>query len=250
MMASLFGAFCIALFVYFIHSISQAIQIHNITNRIHQITKKLLLDKLEKQKIGNLKFEIEESSYWKKIKSSKSGYYQGFDLGLISKELKNEENCIEIIPYPDQHIWKNSPIAYVKNSISDEQIKSLLVGFFILPNKHDEDSGIGGMIKLTEVAVKAMSPGINDPGTAINVISKLGQLLELCLQLKPKSISHPKNSKISVIHNQPLPKELMRIIIQPIRQYCNKDFTVSHSLLEMLLFLKGSSKLSLMCSEI
>ena len=244
MIASLMGALCIALFVYFIHSISQAIQIHNIADRIHSITKKLLVNDLEKQKVGKLQFETDDSSYWKEIKSPKSGYYQGFDISLISKEIKKEENIIEIIPYPDQHIWKNSPIALVKNKLSDEQVKELLLGFFILSNKHDEDSGIGGMIKLTEVAVKAMSPGINDPGTAINVISKLGQLLELCLQIKPKNITAVENSKMSIIHNQPLPKELMRIIVQPIRQYCKQDFTVSHALLEMLLYLKGSPNLS------
>ena len=243
MIASIMGAFCIALFVYFIHSISQAVQIHNITDRIYSITEKLLTKEYKKQLINSVPLTITNSSKnWQIIKSPKSGYYQGFDLDLITTELKDAENFIEIIPYPDQHIWKNAPIAKIKNHLKKEQIKQLLFGFFILSNKHDKDSGIGGMIKLTEIAVKAMSPGINDPGTAINAISKLGQLLEITLQMSIKSINYHKKTNITITQNNPLPKEIMRIIVQPIRQYCKQDFTVSHSLLKMLLFLKGNLK--------
>ena len=48
-----------------------------------------------------------------------------------------------------------------------------------------------GFKQLTEIAIKAMSPGINDPGTAITCIDYLSELF--ALRLKKKDFSFIKN---------------------------------------------------------
>ncbi|GGX34857.1 DUF2254 domain-containing protein [Aquimarina muelleri] len=242
MISAILGIFCIGLFVYFIHSISQAIQIHNIINRIYHSSAKFL--EKEKKEQNNSLYNIDTTDhFWKIIRSKKTGYYKSFDSRFIEDSLKNKDNIIEIIPYADQHVWEGDPVFKIKNPITDKELESLHICLYILSNRHHEDSSIGGMIKLTEVAVKALSPGINDPGTAINVISKLGQLLQHALIIKPKTIIKISDCKIKIIHNKISSKELMRIIIEPIRQYAKTDSSVSYELLDSLKHINSNTKI-------
>ncbi len=233
MVSAALGIICIGLFVYFIHSISQAIQIHNIINRIYHSSNSLL-EKEKKEQDDNQHDPNTTSEFWKIIKSKKTGYYRSFDNSLLENSLKNKANSIEIIPYADQHIWKGDPIFKIKDPITDKELESLHISLYILSNRHEEDSSIGGMIKLTEVAVKALSPGINDPGTAINAISKLGQLIQHTLTIKSKTVIKISDCEVKFIQNKISSKELMRIIIEPIRQYAKTDSTVSYELLDAL----------------
>ncbi len=240
MVSAVLGAFCIGLFVYFIHSISQAIQIHNIIDKIYASSTKLLKKEKEEQEEKGFENQNTSYQYWKTIPSKKTGYYRSFDISLLQNSLKNKENTIEIIPYADQHIWKGDPVLGIKEPISEEELASLHICLYILSNRHEDDSGVGGMIKLTEVAVKALSPGINDPGTAINAISKLGQLVDQALKIQPKTIVGIADCEISIIHNKISASELMRIVIEPIRVYAKADSTVSYELLSALIFVRNS----------
>ncbi|GAA0715396.1 DUF2254 domain-containing protein [Aquimarina litoralis] len=243
MVAAVLGTFCIGLFVYFIHSISQAIQIHNIIDKIYISSSKLLRKEKTEQEDNLVKSHNISDKYWKVVYSNKTGYYRSFDIELLKDSLKSKENIIEIIPYPDQHIWKGDPVLIIKEPISKEELESLHICLYILSNRHEDDSGVGGMIKLTEVAVKALSPGINDPGTAINAISKLGQLVEKALKIKPKTFFCVPNCDITVVHNKISASELMRVVIQPIRMYAKADSSVSYELLNALVFIRDSKEI-------
>ncbi|WP_299257716.1 DUF2254 domain-containing protein [uncultured Aquimarina sp.] len=240
MVSAVLGAFCIGLFVYFIHSISQAIQIHNIIDKIYASSTKLLEKEKEEQKEKGFENQNIPYEYWKTIPSQKTGYYRSFDITLLNDSLKKKENTIEIIPYADQHIWKGDPVLGIKEPLSEDELASLHICLYILSNRHEDDSGVGGMIKLTEVAVKALSPGINDPGTAINAISKLGQLVQQAFKIQPKTILGVTDCEITIIHNKISASELMRIVIEPIRVYAKADSTVSYELLSALIFIRKS----------
>ncbi|TSE09140.1 DUF2254 domain-containing protein [Aquimarina algiphila] len=240
MVAAILGAFCIGLFVYFIHSISQSIQIHNIIDKIYASCTKLLEKERADQGDNDVENQNVSNQYWKILNSEKTGYYRSFDVTLLKNSLKNRENIIEIIPYVNQHIWKGDPVLGISEPISEEELASLHICLYILSNRHEDDSGVGGMIKLTEVAVKALSPGINDPGTAINAISKLGQLVHQILKIQPKTIEGIVDCEITIIHNKISASELMRIVIEPIRVYAKGDSTVSYELLSALIFVRNS----------
>ncbi|MHA7056957.1 DUF2254 domain-containing protein [Aquimarina sp. M1] len=243
MVAAVLGSICIGLFVYFIHSISQAIQIHNIIDKIYDSSYQLIKKEIEEQQNSETVIKLEKENYWETIYSRKTGYFRSFDSYLLDDSLKVKKNVIDIIPYADQHIWKGAPILRINTSISEKELESLQIGLSILSNQHEDDSGVGGMIKLTEVAVKALSPGINDPGTAINAISKLGQLLHEALRIRPKITICEPDSEILVIHNKISASEMMRIIVEPIRGYAKADSAVSYELLDALIYLRNSSKI-------
>lgn len=243
MVSAILGALCIGLFVYFIHSISQAIQIHNIINRIFVRSNKLLKEEKEQQKDKDFTNSVISNNNWDLLTSRKTGYYRSFDISLLENSLKKQKNIIEILPYADQHIWEGEPILRVRDSLSEDEIESLHFCMYILSNHHEDDSGVGGMIKLTEVAVKALSPGVNDPGTAINAISKLGQLLSQALKIETKTLEKISDCEILIVHNKISAEELMRIVVQPIREYAKTDSRVAYELMSVLIYIRSTKQI-------
>ena len=236
MIAAIFGIVCVSLFVYFIDTISKSIQIYNIIDKISASSDNFLEEKIEKQEESS-----GESHWWRVIRSNKTGYYKGFDSSLMSDYFEENKNVLEILPYKDQHIWEGMPIMHIKEKVPDDELKSLLLCFHFSPDKHEDNSYTGGMIKLMEVAVKAMSPGINDPGTAIDAVTKIGPLLDKSFKIFPKTAEYLYNDHLKLIKNNVTPNELMRLIIQPIRQYAKQDSSVMYVLINTLLYIKNDN---------
>lgn len=242
MFSTVLGVLCIGFFIFFIHNISQAVQIQNIIKKIFKKSCKYLERELQNEE--PVSGEFLQYTYWKEIKSDKTGYYKGMDISLLKDSFKNKKNQIEILPYIDQHIWKGEPLLRVKEPISEEEIEFLLFSVDISSTRHNVDSSTGGIIKLMEVVVKAMSPGINDPGTAIEATNKIGQRIHKLLQLAPKYIHKDENCELCVIRNNIGPHEVLRKIIEPIRYYCKQDNAVSYELAKALKYIAHSSKIS------
>ena len=244
MLAAFSSLICIGLFVYFIHSISNAIHIHNIIDGIYEHCKYYLSKELEKDQGSKVGLQLVDTEGWIILNAPKTGYFRGFDPDLMNDDLKDKNNQIEILPYLNQHIWQGSPVIKVRENLTDAEKENLIFCLTISSDRHESDKGIGGMIKLMEIAVKAMSPGINDPGTAIDAVTKLGGLLALFMQF-PKLSSEPyEQENLIIIKNHVPAKELMRVLIQPIRLYAKHDSTVMYELVNALTFISKHQNLS------
>ena len=244
MFAAILSLTCIGLFVYFIHSISGAIQIQNIIDKIFKRCNAYADDVLMNADTKKIALQYVDTSGWKVLNSNKTGYFRGFDSKLLQKSIEKQENQIEVLPYLNKHLWEGMPILKVKDTVSDEEIENLMFCLDISSDRHEDDKGVGGMIKLMEIAVKAMSPGINDPGTAIDAIAKLGRLLRKYLQF-PHITSQPvENGKCVLIYHSITAAELMRTLVQPIRLYAKQDNTVMHELIGALHFVTNGANIS------
>ncbi|MBP2830717.1 DUF2254 domain-containing protein [Aquimarina sp. U1-2] len=237
-LAAIFGIICISLFVYFIHNISSAIQIDTIINKIFKQSNESLKHKIKNQERCDL-----NTADWKVIYSEQSGYYQGIYISFISDYFKQQENFIEVIPYQSQYIWKGSPLLKIKEDIPADELNSLLKSISFSQDKHKNSGYLSGMLKLTEVAVRAMSPGINDPGTTTDVITKLGQLLSKASQIYPRTSKKYSDNKIILIENMITSAELMRVLIQPIRYYGKNDAVVMFELVSALHYVSKNSRI-------
>ncbi len=244
MLAALFGVICVGLFVYFIHSISSAIQIHHIIERIFKESDRLLNKTLNDQKDGQRIEVLEDSSKWSTIQLDKSGYYQEFDPSLLSPDFPRTGLQIEIAPYANKHVWQGEIIFRYEGNLSDSDRESLLFCLNIASDRHEESTALGGMIKLMEVAVKALSPGINDPGTAIDVINRIALLMRKILRIHPKTMLVSEDSQLKVIENHILADEIIRVVVQPIRYYSSNDMAVQYELVSALQFVHNDPEIT------
>ena len=248
-LSALWGVFCVVLFAYFIHTISNAIQISTIIQKIFEDSHLFLEKKLVHEKEYQITSINQNTEDWHIICSHKTGYYQKLDLTSLQHKIFQEENFIEILPYAGQHIYKGSAIFSVKNSLPVLAKEELLMATDFAADRLNGNRDVSGLIKLMEVAVKAMSPGVNDPGTAIDAISKVVQLLHYILTFSPKAIKKVANTELFVVSNYISPDELCRIILQPIREYSKADATVLYEFILGLQSILHNSKISKICKE-
>ena len=244
MLAALFALVCIGFFVYFIHSISTAIQINHITNRIFESSMRHLDSEMNSTSGQEVSLHYIETENWYTIYVTDNGYYKDFDVSLMTNALLEQNNQIEVLPYVGQHIWKGMPVLRTKNILNEEEQRDLLFCLDISSKRHEGDKGISGMIKLMEIAVKALSPGINDPGTAIGAIGDLAELLRVRLQFSKVVSTYVRDSETLLIKNNISAYEIMRIIVQPIRNYAKKDSAVLFELVATLHFISKAPNLS------
>ena len=111
------------------------------------------------------------------VYSEDIGYVQHIDLGRLQDLAEENELTISITARPGAYAAPDRPLARVESAV-DEGLAEKLAKAFVVGKARTFDSDPRfGLIVLAEIAGKALSPGINDPGTAIAVVGTLVRVL-------------------------------------------------------------------------
>lgn len=139
------------------------------------------------------------------------GYIQHFDAKRLQRLATEHDLQIAISSRPGAYVSPARPLMIVNGEVSDE-LRSKLVASFVVGDQRSFDSDPRfGLVVLAEIADRALSPGVNDPGTAIYVIGALTRLLSDWRSSPPASVG---NDRIFVpaLH----PQDLMEDAFRPI----------------------------------
>lgn len=85
-----------------------------------------------------------------------------------------------------------------------------------------------------EVAVKSLSPGINDPGTAVISLRALFQLLMYRLKNHPKTHYHDNDGTLRIIINERNFESLFNSFVTPIWDYGKADYLIQNEMKHLL----------------
>lgn len=110
----------------------------------------------------------------KPLPAPQSGYVQFISLAEMNDHLTEQDSTLWIAAPPGSWVLEGTPLAYVDGSCDPE---SLMDNFTLGFERTVEQDARFGMIILSEVASRALSPGVNDPGTAIDVIHRIERIL-------------------------------------------------------------------------
>ncbi len=247
-----FGIICLILFVYFIHSISNSIQIGNILQAIYQQTINGIRREGEENKYEE-DSDFQKSGSWKVLRSPQSGYLQRIEQNKILEILDENNSKLEITIPMGTFILKNFPMARISGEVEDKVRKQLLSNFIFFEEEIISENYYFGFKQITETAVKALSPGINDPGTAIKAIDYITDLLALKLNLREKRFIY-KDKKPVVLMCNPSNENLIYFCYAPIREYGKRDIIVIiklfNSLKQILLSTESTKIENLILSEV
>lgn len=232
---------CLAAFVFFIHSISQAIQINNILDRIHETAKQRLIDLLKKE--DDLGEAFPETSNWHIVKSPHYGYFQDFNLESLITLLEKNDVKLEILILKGTYVFEGSPLLKLNKKPSEDLQEDLLSVFHFAKNELVKDNYLLAFKQISEVAIKAMSPGINDPGTALNAIDYLTELFALRLRKMDKQIILNENKEPILNVTTNAFEDLLYQVMAALRTYCKHDPIIIQKLFMMLHFLRNSKDL-------
>jgi uncharacterized membrane protein len=169
----------LVLLVYFIHHISTSIQASHIVRVIAEDMRGAM-ERLYPSGAGE---GIEDHERVREVRrgdsltveSPQSGYLQSIDLGRLLDVATGEDVVLDVAFKPGDHIVEGEAIAraWGKTSLPDETLDRIR-GSFLFGGQRTPLQDIRYQFQqLTEVVVRALSPGINDPFTAVNGIDEL-----------------------------------------------------------------------------
>lgn len=220
---------CILLFVTFINKISSSVRITNIIENIADETKKSL-------KKGYIKSAAEfiATENWTGFTSHHSGYFQVVRIGTLTNILLKHDLQMKVLEHSGVYYDKSMPLFLLNKSTTEDAINEIRECFVTYSGESIEDNSFYGLRQLREIAVKSLSPGINDPGVASICIDHLAELLAHCGDKKSQDIFFDKNGTPRIILTQRSFADILDEIILPIYTYGRRDFTVLNSLLVLI----------------
>ena len=218
--AILLTVFDIFLFIYFLHYITQSVKFDVIVSRIYQETKNSII-KNSVEKKENVTFQMPDEKF--EIKALQSGVFEGFNITKIRKFCK--ENDLK-----GSFVLTGTPIIYTSKPLSDSQIKQLHDYIFLVNRESIEENFTFGIRQLREIAVKALSPGINDPGTANESLKDIFQLFDYYLESNPQRTILNESGAPIVSINQIEFDQLFNENILTIWDYGKSDRSIQYQL--------------------
>lgn len=230
------GLLCIILFVYFIHSISKTIQVDNILNHVFtRAYEALELEKVESKKFKRKSHGLQTDDCYL-VRSTRSGYLKLIELEELLDITVKHDLQLTIMADVGAFVVEGIPILKLNGRAEpDKQLSNELEDCFSLSLKEvimeDFEQGVK---QISEIAVKALSPGINDPGTAIKAIDFLTLLFLRRLRSQPNECLFDSEDTPRVTEKIISLDELLFRYLSPIRTYGKGDLQINLRLLHCM----------------
>jgi uncharacterized membrane protein len=175
--------------IFFIHHISQSISVNHIVDRIARETE-LVIDELMPYPRGRFEPmgqpplpDADDTP----VLNQNSGYIRFVDTGRLLDLAKSWRIRIRVERGVGQFVPAGVPLLWVsrEDRISPMREVELLGAFDIGPTRTLQQDVEFGIIQIVDIALRAISPAINDPSTAISCIDQLSRILIRWLNRTP-----------------------------------------------------------------
>lgn len=234
-----FTVICIYSFIYFIHNISENIQISRILDRIYLTAKNNLSSIVESQ--NNVELKFPETKNWNSYYTEEGGYLQNVSIENLLGICKEKELQLHILPVNGIFVLKGMPVFRSSKELDQKTVEDILSNFHFSLSELVQENYVLAFKQIAEIIVKAMSPGINDPGTALNGIDYLSELFYLRLRKNDTTIIESEGRSFIRINTVNF-DELLYNVMASVRTYCKHDIILLQKLMLMFQYLKMQSK--------
>lgn len=171
------------------------------------------------------------------IKAASSGYLSMVDLDAIGSMMAESKGFLRIDAKIGEYISENSAIGKLQTEqgLEEDDIEKIESYFVFQDNKIESSDYRYNIEKLLEIALRAISPGINDPNTAIHCIHKIGYLLKKFSEVDAYHIQKAANRDFRIYYSSYSFKEDIEMFYMPLIHYGREDLQVILAILKSLI---------------
>lgn len=221
----------IAVLIFFIHHVAVSIQASTILHNIGRDTAEAI-DRLFPQELGASARadvgEIRLPEQWHPVLAPRHGYVASVDTDTLLSAACECDRLIRLRVAAGAYVSKGNPLMEVGGDsppTSDECDR--LRGCVDIARQRtvEQDPGYG-LQQLVDVALRALSPGINDPTTAAMCVDQMGSLLA---RLARRHMPEPfrfHDGKLRVIAPAPDFGALCDLALRPVVRHARLDLQV------------------------
>ena len=227
--------------IYFIHHIAGSLQASQILARVSRETI-ASIDRLFPEEIGADPAEAGASAValppgdaWRSVPARRSGYLQHVDADDLLRFARERQIVVRLECAVGSFCIEGIPLVSVTGMPPSDEDEALLNGMFTQATfRTVEQDAAFGIQQIVDIALRALSPGVNDATTALHCIDHLGAVL---VRLAPRRVEGPyrlDHGVLRVIAHGPTFASLLEAAIADVRRNARDNVTVHVHLLSML----------------
>jgi uncharacterized membrane protein len=235
---TLFGAMllsvaCVAWLLFFISHISRSISVNYIVDRIARETERMIDTTMpEPRKPGSLSTTfIDEPNKWDaRVLGVVSGYVRTIDVSQLIAIAKTNRLSVHVLRRVGHFVPAGVPLLSISkaNRLTDELGNDLRQAFDFGPTRTLEQDIEFGILQIVDIALKAISPAVNDPSTAISCVDQLSSILIMyAAKEEPHTHFYDPPGVLRVIIPYLGFERLAKSAFEQIRSYARTDVAVS-----------------------
>jgi uncharacterized membrane protein len=244
--AMLLALACVAWLLFFIHHISQAISVNHIVDKIAGETEAIIDELMPEprrptrmpQADGPESIERETA-----VCSEVSGYVRFIDIGRLVFLAKSYGVQIRIVRRVGHFVPAGVPLLMMSKGdrLSAARSAELRGAFDLGPTRTLQQDVEFGILQIVDIALRAISPAVNDPSTAINCVDHLSRILiRYASREEPATRCYDPPGLMRVFMPWPSFERLVNAAFDQIRVYARADLAVSLRMLRALSDVAGA----------
>ncbi|AKH37612.1 MULTISPECIES: DUF2254 domain-containing protein [Nitrosomonas] len=243
----------IGVLILFIHHIATSIQASNIICSVAEDTIAAIKIVFPERNPHNNSKEDEtllrrlliEAEDWEEVLAGKSGYIQSIDYEALKKLAHEKGTIIKTEHGIGNFVVKGAPLASLpRQDLLEEKTFHKVCSFYGIDShrtiEQDPDFGIR---QIVDMAVKALSPGVNDTTTVITCIDYLTSILCFLVQRNSPLRIYYEKGEPRLIRMNPTFETLLDTSFEEIRRNASGNARVIISMLDALKIIGATSPL-------
>lgn len=228
----------IFLFIYFLNYVTQTVKYETVIHRVQEQTMATM-----KKKFCDIKDETVSWSQMpcREIRTDESNYFQNFNEKRLLKIATEKNLFIHFLYTQATYLIKGTVFmkVYSSEEIDDNCISELLSSIDFFKGQPIETNADYGFSQLAEVAIKALSPGINDPATAVLTVHALSDLFSYKLYHNLPEVTKDAEGVKRIFKPVSTFTDMFEKCIDPIWNYGKSDQYIQNVLVMMARQLKA-----------
>jgi uncharacterized membrane protein len=229
----------IAVLIYFIHHIAVSIQAVNILAEVAVeslgAVERLFPDRLQLPEQEESSAPLDPAAVWSPVPAAANGYLQSFDTAGILAFGRRHDALVRVRIAVGDFAVAGTPLAWVTApALENEQIRELAACFAIGRQRTVEQDLGFGIRQIVDVALKALSPGINDTTTAVMSIHYLTAILYRLDDRHISSRHYDEDGALRLLSCGPSYQRFVTDAFDQIRQSAAGNVAIFDALLDAL----------------
>lgn len=244
---SVTGAIALALvaigaFIYFIDHIAKTIRASYIVADINKHTEELLKQHFAEEGGNRVVSVAEDELSWQAaeathVGSPRPGYIQAIDYTRLQQIAHEHLLVIKVEHYVGDFVARDGALLSLlpRARLSQDLLDTLYSAFDIGTERTMFGDILFGIRQLVDIALKAISPAVNDPTTAVNCIDYLSNILiQAAHHADAPERYHDGDGHLRLIAPRPSFAMMLDLAFDQIRHYSRREVTITLRMLDAL----------------